>query len=174
MCFCSVGAGTPVACCIFLDQERLDKLAYAIAPYPDFSTHALFDALTHLSAHKRVTLLIRGIHGWRFTGRGAVLQLLDMIEQLFRFAEFPHEIRETMFKWIDGTTCEKRYAVIHSNHARSVMLQELSHEQQQTLFCLLDCEYFWYQRTNLLEVYALPATKQELCALLGRQKERRS
>jgi hypothetical protein len=144
-----------------LDEERLD-VAYSVAPYPEFSTYATFDALTYLSQRKRVSVLIRGVERWHFTGRRAVLQLLTIIEQLFRFAGFPNEVREERFRWLDETICEIRYGVTHLDHDQQMTFQEMSQEQYQALLCLLNCEYFWYQHTNLLEAYSLPTTQQAL------------
>ncbi len=147
------------------DEECLDAV-YAVAPYPGFSTYATFDALIQLSPRKRIAMLVSSVERWHFTGRRAILQLIAIIEQLFQFARFPNDVRQERFRWVDAAHCEIHYRVTSLDHVRQMTLRELSQEQYQTLLCLLDCEYFWYQRTNFLEAYSLPTTKQGLREML--------
>lgn len=148
-----------------LNEARLD-VAYTVAPYPVFSTNATLDALTYFSSRKRIALLVSCVERWHFTGRRALIQLLVLIERLFRFARFPNDVRREWFRWVDATHFEIHYRVTRQDHVQQMTLQELSQEQHQTLLCLLDCEYFWYQHTNFLEAYSLPATKRGLREML--------
>lgn len=150
-----------------LNTEALEP-AYYGAPYPTFALSAILDATASFSQRRRIQLLTTAIERYHVTSRMALLNLMEIIEQLFQLAEFPQEVYQYTFQWITLMTCEIQYRARPGARSEPLALTDLTEAQYQALLCLLHCENFWLQKTNLLEAYNFPTTREALAELLQR------
>ncbi|GCE29473.1 hypothetical protein KDA_49570 [Dictyobacter alpinus] len=141
-----------------LNTEALD-LAYNGAPYPTCALCAILDVTASFSQQRHIHLLITAIERYQITSRMALLHLITIIEHLFQLAEFPQEVFPYTSRWITPITCEMQYRARHGARSEPFALTDLTGVQYQALLCLLHCEDFWRQKTNLLA--CIPSQQQE-------------